>query len=146
VDEARAREVLRAAADYLQNDARIDAPKIGTIGWCFGGGWSLDCALTWEFLDAAVIYYGRLVDDPARVGKIQAAVCGVFGNKDQGIPPASVDTFEKALKDAGVKHEIWRYDADHAFANPSGARYDAANASAAWENVRAFLARELKAE
>ncbi len=106
----------------------------------------MSCALAWDSLDACVLYYGRLVDDPERIGKIRAAICGVFGNRDDGIPPASVDAFEKALEDAGVKHEIWRYDADHAFANPSGARYDAANASAAWEKVRAFLARELKSE
>ncbi len=55
-----------------------------------------------------------------------------------------MNAFEAALKEAGVKHEIHRYDADHAFANPSGAKYDEKNAAAAWEKVRAFLARELK--
>jgi len=144
VDESRAHEILAAARDYLRTDGRILAPTLGTIGWCFGGGWSLNCALAWPDLDACVIYYGRLVDDPEQVGKIGAAVCGVFGNRDEGIPPASVDAFAKALEAAGISHEIHRYDADHAFANPSGARYDQENASAAWEEVRVFLARELK--
>ena len=57
-----------------------------------------------------------------------------------------MDAFDKALGEAGVTHEIHRYDADHAFANPSSARYDGTNASAAWEVVREFLTRELKAE
>ena len=48
-----------------------------------------------------------------------------------------------ALKEAGVKHAIHRYDANHAFANPSSARYDEKSAAAAWKEVRAFLRREL---
>ena len=48
------------------------------------------------------------------------------------------------MSDAGVEHEILRYEADHAFANPSGARYNATAARDAWEHVRSFLAARLK--
>ena len=56
---------------------------------------------------------------------------------------SSIDVY-KGLTKAGVPHEIWRYDADHAFANPSSARYDEKSAEDAWGHVRAFLARELR--
>ena len=144
VDPARAQAVLDAARDYLRTDPRIKATKLGTIGWCFGGGWSLNCALAWPDLDACVMYYGRLVTDPAELKKVHAHLCGVFGNQDQSIPPASVDEFDKALTDAGVVHEIHRYDAGHAFANPSGGNYVEKYAGDAFTQVRKFLAKELK--
>ena len=50
------------------------------------------------------------------------------------------------LGKAGVTHEIHMYDANHAFANPSSARYDEASAADAWEKVRVFLAANLKTE
>lgn len=144
VPEARAKEILAAAHAFLKADPRIAAPKTGAIGWCFGGGWSLQLALAEPDLDAAVIYYGHLVEDPAALGAIKAKICGVFGNQDEGIPPAAVDAFEKGLQTAGVTYEIHRYDAPHAFANPSNSIYDEVNAGAAWEKVRAFLAGNLK--
>jgi carboxymethylenebutenolidase len=139
-----AKATLHAALEFLAGDPRIKATKRGCLGWCFGGGWSLQCALMEPKLDAAVIYYGRLVDDAEQLKKIGAPVLGVFGNKDRGIPPASVDAFEQAMKQAGRDCRILRYDADHAFANPSGQRYDPENAGKAWAEVRAFLAQKLK--
>ncbi|KYF83471.1 dienelactone hydrolase, partial [Sorangium cellulosum] len=144
VDEAKGLEVVRAAHRFLSTDARISAPRTGSIGWCFGGAWSLKLALNEPELDAAVIYYGRLVTDPAQLKAIKAPVLGVFGNQDKGIPPEVVNEFDKALHDAGVEHQVLRYDADHAFANPSGERYDTKAAADAWEKVRQFLAAKLK--
>ncbi|AUX36333.1 MULTISPECIES: dienelactone hydrolase family protein [Sorangium] len=144
VDEAKGLEVVRAAHRFLSSDARIAAPRTGSIGWCFGGAWSLKLALNEPELDAAVLYYGRLVTDPAQLKAIKAPVLGVFGNQDKGIPPEVVNEFDKALHDAGVEHQVLRYDADHAFANPSGERYDTKAAADAWEKVRQFLAAKLK--
>lgn len=144
VDEAKGVEALRAAHRFLVTDPRVAAPRTGSIGWCFGGAFSLKLALHEPELDAAVIYYGRLVTDPAALKAIKAPVLGVFGNLDKGIPPEVVNEFDKALDDAGVEHEILRYDADHAFANPSGKRYDTKAAADAWEHVRRFLAAKLK--
>ncbi|MGK4002189.1 dienelactone hydrolase family protein [Sorangium sp. So ce1036] len=144
VDEARGLEIVRAAHRFLSTDARVSAPRTGSIGWCFGGAWSLKLALNEPELDAAVIYYGHLVTDPAALKAIRAPVLGIFANRDEGIPPQVVDEFDKALQEAGVEHEILRYDAQHAFANPSGARYDTESAADAWEHVRKFLAARLK--
>ena len=144
VDEGAGDKVITAALDYLAKDPAIRATKRAAIGWCFGGAWSLRAALNHPELDAAVIYYGRLKTDPATLAAIKASILGVFGNQDAGIPPSTVDAFAKGLEAAGVEHRILRYDANHAFANPSSARYDAKSASEAWTEVRAFLAKELK--
>lgn len=64
---------------------------------------------------------------------------GVFATKDKGIPPTTVDAFEAGLKQAGVQATIYRYDAEHAFANPSNAIYDEAAAADAWKHVLEFL-------
>jgi carboxymethylenebutenolidase len=144
VDDARAKEILTAAHRFLREDPRIGARRRGVIGWCFGGGWSLQHAIAHPDVDAAVIFYGRLVTDEAELGKIHAKLLGVFANRDKSIPPESVDQFVTAVEHAGKTIELHRYDADHGFANPSGARYDAASAADAWEHVRAFLRKNLR--
>lgn len=145
VDKVQAAATITAALDLLASDPRIAAPRRGVIGWCFGGGWSLQTALAHPELDAAVIYYGQLETDPKALAAIDARLLGVFGNRDKGIPPSQVDAFEAGLKQAGVDARILRYDADHAFANPSGARYDQPAAADAWQQVEAFLAATLRA-
>jgi carboxymethylenebutenolidase len=139
VDEAKASQTITAAIDFLKTDPRIAAPKRAVIGWCFGGGWSLQTALHHPELDGAIIYYGMLETDPTKLAAIKARVVGIFGDRDKGIPPAEVDKFEAALKEAGVKADIYRYDAEHAFANPSNPHYDEPSAGNAWNHVLAFL-------
>jgi len=138
VDDKKAEAVITAGLDFLAKDPRVKAPKRAVIGWCYGGGWSLQTALAHKELDGAIMYYGQLETDPAKLGKIKR-VLGFFGNRDKGIPPATVDKFEAALKQAKVPAEIHRYDAEHAFANPSNPKYDEASAADAWSHVLAFL-------
>jgi len=143
VDEEASIATLRAAVRYLRESPYVRADRVGSIGWCFGGGWSLKLAIDDPDLDVAVIYYGRLETDPEVLKKIHARILGIFGNRDRGIPPAVVDAFDEGLTKAGVAHEIHRYEADHAFANPSSARYDAKSAEDAWRKVQAFLGQYL---
>jgi carboxymethylenebutenolidase len=103
VDETKAAQTISAAIDFLKTDPRIQAPRRAVIGWCFGGGWSLQTALAHPELDGAIIYYGMLVTDPAKLSAIKARVVGIFGDKDKGIPPADVDKFEAALDQAGSR-------------------------------------------
>jgi carboxymethylenebutenolidase len=135
----RAAKVISAAIELVGTDPRILATRRAVIGWCFGGGWSLQTALAHPELDAAIIYYGQLVDDPEKLRAIKGRILGIFGSRDKGIPPADVDKFEAALKTAGVRAEIRRYDADHAFANPSNPHYAEQAASDAWSHVLALL-------
>ncbi|PRQ10158.1 dienelactone hydrolase family protein [Enhygromyxa salina] len=146
VDPANAQAMLGAAHEFLASDARIQADKQAVIGWCFGGGWSLRDAIATPRLDAAVIYYGNPVTDPAELAKIEAPLLGVFANQDQAIPPAVVDELAQALEDAGKSIELHRYDALHGFANPSNAKYDKDAAADAWAHTRRFLAEHLRAE
>jgi carboxymethylenebutenolidase len=144
VRDDRAHQILQAAHDFLAEDPRVRAPMRGCIGWCFGGGWSLQHALNTPDLDAAVIYYGQLVTDPEVLGRMNAHLLAIFANQDQGIPPSQVDAFESGLESAGIPHSIHRYDAEHAFANPSSGRYKEEAAAAAWDEVRLFLTNHLK--
>lgn len=139
-----ANDNLRQAYDYLVTQQQ--APAIGSIGWCFGGAWSLNTGLLLpEDLDAMVIYYGRLQTDPAVLAPLSMPIAGFFGGLDQGIPVADVRAFESTLDELGKSAEIYIYeDADHAFANPSGTRYNAEAASDAWAKTTAFLAETLK--
>jgi carboxymethylenebutenolidase len=139
-----ARDNLRQAYAYLHDHEH--APRIGVIGWCFGGGWSLQTALMFpDQLNAAVMYYGQPVDDVAELSKLKVPLMGFFGEEDQGITVKDVQAFEKALRAAKVNAEIHEYpNAGHAFANPSGERYRPVAAADAWKRTLAFFARYLK--
>lgn len=146
VDEKKALATLLAAHDFLEKDSRVMATKTGSIGWCFGGAWSLRLAMNEPDLDAAVIYYGHLVNNPDELKNIKAELLGIFGNRDKAITPDDVNAFEAALGKANVKNTIFRYDADHAFANPSNPRYEQKSATEAWANVHGFFGRTLAAQ
>jgi carboxymethylenebutenolidase len=137
--DAQLEDNVRQAHAYLADE--LGAPRVGVIGWCFGGGWSLRTALLLgDGIDAAVIYYGRLVTDPAELEALSAPLLGLFGADDQGIPVESVRAFEAALEGLGKPAEIHVYEgANHAFANPSGTRYNAAAAADAWTKTLAFF-------
>jgi carboxymethylenebutenolidase len=135
-------ENLKQAYAYLADGGQ----KVGTIGWCFGGGWSLATALALPGdIDATVIYYGRLVTDAAELRKLGMPILGFFGSEDEGIPVESVKAFESALKEAGKNASIHIYEgANHAFANPSGQNYQPEPANDAWQKTLAFFDANLK--
>jgi carboxymethylenebutenolidase len=142
VDPVRATEQLVAAVAWLRQ--RPDCTgKVGTIGWCFGGGWSLNCALATP-VDATVVYYGNVRKGAADLARLKSPVLGHFGTLDKNINKEMVDGFEAAMKAAGKTDlTVEWYEADHAFANPTGARYDAADARLAWERTLAFFRQHL---
>ena len=141
VDPEKANAIITAGIELLKSDPRIAAPKRAVIGWCFGGGWSLQTALAHPELDGAIMYYGQLETDPAKLGAMHAKLLGVFGKQDQGIPPEDVAQFDTALTTAKIDHEIHEYDAPHAFANPSNPKYNEEASADAWTHVLAFLKR-----
>lgn len=144
VEQGSAIENLRQAYSYLKEQQGIT--KVGSIGWCFGGGWSLQTALAMpDKVDATVIYYGRLVTDTTRLKKLTMPVLGIFGAEDNGIPPSAVNDFKAALNKAEVENSIHIYEgAGHAFANPSGTRYNKEAAEDAWGKTTAFFEKHLK--
>ncbi|MGD8426749.1 MAG: dienelactone hydrolase family protein [Balneolaceae bacterium] len=144
VKEGQAIDNLTQAYNYLTT--KQNAAKVGTIGWCFGGGWSLQTALALpDKIDATVIYYGRLVTDADQLKKLKMPILGLFGAEDSGIPPEQAKAFESALNEAGVSNSIHIYDgAGHAFANPSGTRYQKEAAEDAWGKTVTFFKQHLK--
>jgi len=131
---------LRQALEFVSDVA--GAPSVATLGWCFGGGWSLNAAISFpEDIDATVIFYGQVTDDAEKLAPIEAPVLGLFGGQDRGIPVDSVRAFEARMMELGKDISVHVYpDARHAFANPSGNRYDAAAAEDAWTKTLNFLA------
>lgn len=133
-----------AAYRYLTDEHQ--APKVGSIGWCFGGTWALNTALALPAdLDAAVIYYGgQIATDRATLSPLEMPIQGHFGELDQNPSPEQVAAFEQSLADLDKQAEIYLYpDAGHAFANPSGTRYSAAAAELAWQRTVDFLKQHL---
>ncbi len=144
VDEAAARDNLEQAEAYLRE--KLGAPKVGVIGWCFGGGWSLETALALpDRIDAAVVYYGRLTTDRDRLAKLDMPILAFFGAEDSSIPQQQIQAFERTLRDLGKDVQVKVYEnAGHAFANPSGERYRPEAAKDAWEKTLAFLSDHLQ--
>src|SRR6476620_829197 len=117
--------------------------KIVSLGWCFGGGQSLQLALNSQDhpLAGTVIYYGvPLTNNTKALSTIKWPVLGIFGNKDMAIPVETVKQFQKTLNETGITNEIYIYPGvGHAFANPSNPNYGAKETADAWEKTLAFL-------
>ncbi len=110
------------------------------MGWCFGGGWSLQATLLLkEKSKACVMFYGMPEKDVEKLKTLSQNVLFVHAQKDKWINDEVVATFEANMKTAGKNLTVARYDADHAFANPSSPRYHEASAKQARETVKRFL-------
>ena len=132
---------LNAAVEHVSSLPNVNSSRIASLGWCFGGGQSLQLALNTERpLAATVIYYGNLVTNQTELAKITWPVLGIFGSEDQSIPVDTVNQFEAALNASNITNEIYIYDGvGHAFANPSGDNYAPEETADAWEKTLAFL-------
>jgi carboxymethylenebutenolidase len=130
----------------LASRSDVDRKRIGSIGWCMGGGYSLAAALNVDSLAAAVVCYGRLVTDAEEIKKIGCPVLGIFGEEDRGIPAESVREFEKAAKAHGKDVETGIYKgAGHAFMNPSNkSGFREKVTQDAWSRIYKFLDSTLK--
>ncbi len=137
---------LRQAYRYL--DEELGTPRVGSIGWCLGGRWSLRTAvLLPDRLNAAVIYYGTLTTDEKELASLHMPVLGNFAERDPIIPIESVEQFSATMKRLGKSVDVKIYSgAKHAFANPSGISYDAAAAEDAWRRSMEFLKLNLQSQ
>lgn len=120
-------ENLQSAVRYIKSLGMVNSSRVASIGWCFGGDWSLQLALNSKDdpLAATILYYGRPVIDNASLSNIKWPISGIFGEKDQSIPVELVNQFASALNATGITNEIYIYKGvGHAFANPSGNQYD----------------------
>lgn len=146
VPEDRGMRDLEAAFAYLASRADVKTDKIGSVGWCMGGGWSIKLAVNEPKLAACAVNYGPLPTDPANIARIKAPVLGNFGADDRGITPESVRTFDAAMKSAGKSVDVKIYDgAGHAFENPNNKEGYRPQATAdAWSRMDAFFKKTLQ--
>ncbi len=143
--EDRALRDLKAGFEYLRTLPQTQGKRVGVIGWCMGGGWSLTLAVNEPRLSACVIYYGRLLTEEAVLRRITCPVLGIFGDRDRGIPVEMVRAFESEMKRLNKKVEVHIFSGTgHAFANPNNRQgYNATSAQKAWQITLAFLKRTL---
>lgn len=138
---------LQSAVKYLASLPNVNAEKIASLGWCFGGAQSLQLALNSQDhpLSATIIYYGRLITDNATLAKIKWPVLGIFGDQDSSIPVDTVKAFESALNSNNIPNEIYIFKGvGHAFANPSGDNYAPTETKDAWDKTLSFLDKHLR--
>lgn len=124
--------------------SRAPGRKLAVVGFCFGGGlvWRL-LAAGEPRLAAAVPFYGPLPDNPDFSGSREAAVLAFYGALDERVN-ASEPAARAALKRAGLVNEVVvEPDADHAFFNDTGPRYNPAAAADAWRRLQNWFADHL---
>jgi carboxymethylenebutenolidase len=138
--DERTTAILKGAIAHTGKDAHIS-----TIGWCMGGGWSLQTAiLAGNQATACVMYYGMPETNMDKLKKLHAPVLGLFAKKDEWINPTVVEKFQSDMKNAGKQLTVKSYDADHAFANPSNPKYNREAAGDAHREALAFLKQNMK--
>lgn len=139
LNQKSALKTITAGIRFLKESPRFKVPKVASIGWCMGGGLSLQTALQVEALDAAVMYYGPVETDKEKLEKLKIPILGIFATQDDWVKPESVDVFEKALVELKKECRFVRFDAAHAFANPSNSKFNPEFADQASKKVSEFL-------
>ncbi len=136
----RGNEIVKGALEYVGKEA-----KVGTIGWCFGGGQSMQAALTaGKQASACVIYYGMPEENIDRLKGLNCDVLDIWCTQDGWINKDVTEKFEKNMAAAGKKLTVKSYDADHAFANPSNPKHNKDFTADAYKNTLAFFKARLK--
>ncbi len=134
-DMGRMTGIINGAIAYAGDKA-----SIYSVGWCFGGMWSLQTAIiAGPKAKGTVMFYGRPEADQEKLKRINCDVVGFFGNQDRSPAPAMVDAFEQNMAAAGKKLTVHRYDAGHGFANPSNPSFNRAATEDSYAKAIAFL-------
>jgi carboxymethylenebutenolidase len=137
---------LKSAFSYLSGLSNVDTHKIGSIGWCFGGGYSFQAALNIPQLTLCIVNYGTLSSNEDLIKNIHCPMLCIFGDEDKAIPPDSVKAFDKAAKEVGLNADVEFFPGvGHAFMNPGNMYgYKKETADSAWGDIYDFLDKHLK--
>jgi carboxymethylenebutenolidase len=137
---------MSGAVDLLAGHEAVTGDKVGSMGYCLGGGLSIWAASVNDKVGAAVSFYGVFPHGKPDMSAIKAPVQGHFGTADDFIPVGDAKGLEQELKDAGVDAEFFLYDGcGHAFAsemNRIGTGNDEAKAEA-WSRMLDFYRANL---
>lgn len=140
VKTERAVSIIKGAYSYAGGQA-----EVFTIGWCFGGGWSLQAAiLGGANVKGCVMYYGMPEKEIGKLKTLNCDVIGFFGSKDGGISPQVVEEFKANMKAAGKNLTAYEYDAEHAFANPSNPHFNKEATADSYAKSIAFIKERMK--
>ncbi|MDJ0553263.1 MAG: dienelactone hydrolase family protein [Microcoleaceae cyanobacterium MO_207.B10] len=140
----------RAVIEYLKAESFVADDQIGAMGFCIGGHLAFRAAFEKD-IKAAVCCYptgvpsGKLgkgvADTIKRFDEISGEILIIFGSLDPHTPENDRQTVKQTLEQAGVKHEIFLYEAEHTFMRDDGYRYDSAATTSAWSEILPFLNR-----
>ena len=138
---------IRGAVQYLK---ATGSKKVAVTGFCMGGALTILSACNVPELDATIVWYGYPPLEYVNAPGITKPMMAHWASHDDFFAISGVDQLEAKLTEAGAKHEFYRYDAKHAFANPkSDSRglpplaYNAKAAILAWDRTMAFLKKNL---
>ncbi len=133
--DERIRNIIKGAIDYCGSSANI-----GSLGWCYGGAWSLQAAIMLgDKADGCVMFYGMPEQDVNQLKKLRTPVLGIFALNDPWISPEVVEEFRVKMKEADRSLELIHFEANHAFANPSNENYHRVAAGKAYSAALSFL-------
>jgi carboxymethylenebutenolidase len=131
---------IRGAVQYLKQTSK----KVVVGGFCMGGALTLLAAGRVTEMDAGACFYGIPPAELLDPKNMNVPLICHFANHDDWCTPAKVDQLEALLKQSKAKHEIYRYNAHHAFMNESRPDvYDVQCAKTAWERTLKFLVKAL---
>ena len=134
-DDERAEDIIKGAMDIASKNARI-----ATIGWGFGGTWSLQAGIiAGAHSVATVMYYGEPEGDKDKLKMLQAPVLAIYGSKDDSIPQDDLDEFEEEMDEVEKELDLEMFDADHAFANPDNSKFNEKASEKAYKKGLKFL-------
>ena len=142
LDRPRAVQEIVGTVGYIKAQPYSNG-KVGTIGYCMGGGLSIATACSTDILDAAVIYYGSNPDSDT-LSKASCPVLGLYGGADGGIPVSTAVELSEVLEKAGTPYEVHVYGgAPHAFFNDTRESYRMEAAAHSWLTTLAFFGERL---
>lgn len=141
VKTTRAEIIIKGALKKVGTKA-----KVFTVGWCFGGGWSLQASLLAGTQAAGcAMYYGMPEKNLDKLKTLNADVICIHPTKDKWITQKVMDEFSINMKTTKKQLTLLQYEADHAFANPSNTvNYKKEFADDAFEKLVAFYKERMK--
>jgi carboxymethylenebutenolidase len=150
-DNHKAADDTAAFLAYLDTRSDVEGKKVGTVGFCMGGGMAITAAGYYpERVAAAVSFHGGnlVTDQPTSphllASKIKAELYVAGADNDHSYPPEMAERLEAVLTEAGVTHVCEIYEGKlHGWMKPDMPVYDAAAAERGWSELFALYRRAL---